>query len=106
VPTTFTVHRPALRVAGVDPGGRSHGRDGRRQFFDLPLLVAKALSELVDFLAGGLKFGAEAAELDSRRTKLSARPTGDRPPVHADIKALVTRMATANLLLYSIRPES
>jgi putative transposase len=31
-------------------------------------------------------------------TKLSARPTGGRPPVHADIKALVTRMATANPL--------
>jgi putative transposase len=31
-------------------------------------------------------------------TKLSARPTGGRPRVHADIKALVTRMATANPL--------
>jgi transposase InsO family protein len=31
-------------------------------------------------------------------TKLSARPTGGRPPIHADIKALVTRMATANTL--------
>src|SRR5688572_19383539 len=29
-------------------------------------------------------------------TKLSARPTGGRPPVHAGIRALVTRMATAN----------
>jgi len=31
-------------------------------------------------------------------TKLSARPTGGRPPVNAEIKALVTRMATANPL--------
>ena len=31
-------------------------------------------------------------------TNLSARPTGGRPPVHADIKALVTRMATMNPL--------
>jgi putative transposase len=31
-------------------------------------------------------------------TKLSGRPTGGRPPVHAAIKALITRMATANPL--------
>jgi putative transposase len=31
-------------------------------------------------------------------TKLSRRPTGGRPPVHAAIKALITRMATANPL--------
>src|SRR5207237_5395203 len=31
-------------------------------------------------------------------TKLSGRPTGGRPPVNAEIKALVTRMATANPL--------
>jgi transposase InsO family protein len=31
-------------------------------------------------------------------TKLSARPTGGRPPVNAEIKALVRRMATANPL--------
>jgi hypothetical protein len=31
-------------------------------------------------------------------TKLSHRPTGGRPPVHAAIKALITRMATANPL--------
>jgi hypothetical protein len=31
-------------------------------------------------------------------TKLSGRPTGGRPPVHAEIKALITRMATANPL--------
>src|SRR5213596_454219 len=31
-------------------------------------------------------------------TKLSARPTGGRPPVHAEIKALVMRMAGANPL--------
>src|SRR5215831_19903103 len=30
--------------------------------------------------------------------KLARRPTGGRPPVHAEIKALVTRMATANPL--------
>ena len=39
-------------------------------------------------------------------TRLSGRPTGGRPPVNAEIKALVTRMAAANPLLYSIRPES
>ena len=39
-------------------------------------------------------------------TKLSRRPTGGRPPVNAEIKALVTRMAPANPLLYSVRPES
>jgi putative transposase len=32
------------------------------------------------------------------RTTLSARPTGGRPPVNAEIKALVRRMATANPL--------
>src|SRR5712664_1163908 len=31
-------------------------------------------------------------------TKLSGRPTGGRPAVHAEIKALITRMATANPL--------
>jgi len=31
-------------------------------------------------------------------TKLSDRPTGGRPPVHAEIKALITRLATANPL--------
>src|SRR6516165_4188350 len=31
-------------------------------------------------------------------TKLSRRPTGGRPPVNAEIKALVTRMAAANPL--------
>ena len=31
-------------------------------------------------------------------TKLSGRPTVGRPPVHADIKALVRRMAAANPL--------
>ena len=31
-------------------------------------------------------------------TKLSGRPTGGRPPVSAEIKALVTRMAAANPL--------
>ena len=31
-------------------------------------------------------------------TRLSARPTGGRPPVNAQIKALVTRMAAANPL--------
>ena len=31
-------------------------------------------------------------------TKLSAQPTGDRPPVNAEINALVRRMATANPL--------
>src|SRR2546430_5637769 len=31
-------------------------------------------------------------------TKLSARPTGGRPPVHAEIKVLVMRMAAANPL--------
>ena len=31
-------------------------------------------------------------------TQLSGRPTGGRPPVNAEIKALVTRMATANPL--------
>ena len=39
-------------------------------------------------------------------TKLSGRPTGGRPPIRAELKALVTRMAAANPLLYSIRPES
>ena len=39
-------------------------------------------------------------------TKLSARPTGGRPPVSAEIKALVSRMVAANPLLYSVRPES
>ncbi|MGH7335074.1 MAG: hypothetical protein ACREKS_20500 [Candidatus Rokuibacteriota bacterium] len=29
-------------------------------------------------------------------TKLSGRPTGGRPLVNAEIRALVTRMATAN----------
>src|SRR2546428_5507486 len=32
-------------------------------------------------------------------TKLSARPIAGRPPVNAEIKALVTRMAAANSLL-------
>ena len=31
-------------------------------------------------------------------TKLSGRPTGGRPTIHAEIKALITRMATANPL--------
>jgi transposase InsO family protein len=31
-------------------------------------------------------------------TKLSGRPTGGRPTVHAELKALITRMATANPL--------
>jgi hypothetical protein len=31
-------------------------------------------------------------------TKLSGRPTGDRPPVNPAIKALVTRMGAANPL--------
>ena len=31
-------------------------------------------------------------------TKLSSRPTGGRPPVNAEIRVLVTRMATANPL--------
>jgi putative transposase len=31
-------------------------------------------------------------------TKLSARPTGGRPPVNAEIKALVSRMVAANPL--------
>src|SRR2546427_5782376 len=31
-------------------------------------------------------------------TKLSGRPTGGRPPVNAEIKALVARMAAANPL--------
>jgi hypothetical protein len=31
-------------------------------------------------------------------TRLSGRPTGGRPPVNAEIKALVTRMAAANSL--------
>jgi putative transposase len=39
-------------------------------------------------------------------TQLSGRRTGGRPPVNAEIKALVRRMAAANPLLYSIRPES
>ena len=39
-------------------------------------------------------------------TKLSAGPTGGRPPVSAEIKALVSRMVAANPLLYSVRPES
>ena len=39
-------------------------------------------------------------------TKLSARPTGGRPTVDTELKALITRMASANPLLYSIRPES
>ena len=33
-------------------------------------------------------------------TKLSGRPTGGRPPVSAEIRTLVTRMAAANPLLY------
>jgi hypothetical protein len=39
-------------------------------------------------------------------TTLSERPPGGRPPINAEITALVTRMAAANPLLYSIRPES
>jgi len=39
-------------------------------------------------------------------TKLSARPTGGRPTVDIEIRTLITRMAAANPLLYSIRPES
>jgi hypothetical protein len=39
-------------------------------------------------------------------TQLSGGSTGGRPPVNAEIRALVTRMATANPLLYSISPES
>jgi putative transposase len=31
-------------------------------------------------------------------TKLSGRPTGGRPTIHAEIKALIARMATANPL--------
>jgi len=31
-------------------------------------------------------------------TRLSGRPTGGRPPVNAEIKTLVTRMAAANPL--------
>jgi hypothetical protein len=31
-------------------------------------------------------------------TKLSGRPPGGRPPVNAQIKALITRLATANPL--------
>jgi putative transposase len=31
-------------------------------------------------------------------TRLSGRPTGGRPTIHAEIKALITRMATANPL--------
>jgi putative transposase len=32
-------------------------------------------------------------------TKLSDRPSGGRPPVNAEIKALVTRLAAANPVL-------
>ncbi len=39
-------------------------------------------------------------------TKLSGRRSVGRPPVNAETKALVTRMAAANPLLYFIRPES
>ena len=39
-------------------------------------------------------------------TKLSAGPTGRRPPVSVEIEALVSRMVAANPLLYSVRPES
>ena len=39
-------------------------------------------------------------------TRLSGRPTVGWPAVNAEIKALVIRMAAANPLLYSIRPES
>ena len=39
-------------------------------------------------------------------TKLSRRPPGGRPPVNAEITALVAQMAAANPLLYSVRPES
>jgi len=31
-------------------------------------------------------------------TKLSGRPTGGRPPIHTEIKALINRLATANPL--------
>src|SRR5262245_11585270 len=34
----------------------------------------------------------------SKSSYLSGRPTGGRPAVHAEIKALITRMATANPL--------
>jgi hypothetical protein len=36
-------------------------------------------------------------------TKLSGRPTVGRPPVNAEIKALVTRMAAANPLWGALR---
>src|SRR3989475_659266 len=39
-------------------------------------------------------------------TKLSGRPTVGRPPVNAQVTALVRKMAVANPLLYSVRPES
>src|SRR5262249_20358814 len=39
-------------------------------------------------------------------TKLSGGSSGGRPPVNAEIKALVCRMAAGNPLLYSIHPES
>src|SRR5216117_2971512 len=38
--------------------------------------------------------------------RLSARPAAGRPRVSRQIRALVVRMAQANPLLYSIRPES
>ena len=41
-------------------------------------------------------------------TRLSGRTTGGRPPVNAEIRALVTRMAIANPVLVknSVRPTS
>src|SRR5438132_12020323 len=39
-----------------------------------------------------------ATSLREYWTKLSARPTGGRPPVSAEIKALVSRMVAANPL--------
>src|SRR5260370_11059869 len=41
----------------------------------------------------------------SHWTKLSARPLAGRPPVNAEIKALVTRMAAANPLWGAPRSE-
>src|SRR5436853_7445018 len=38
--------------------------------------------------------------------RLSARPAAGRPRVSPQIRALVVRMAQANPLLYSVRPES
>jgi hypothetical protein len=53
---------------------------------------------LADYVIGtGAPRGATAAGkcLCWLSSKLSDRTTGDRPAVHSDIKALITRMSTA-----------